>query len=207
MREDKFLDNFDYSNERVNNIDNFHDYNLHVPGRIIYFGKNNPDFSSNGDEVDSESAAQIIKNLLILDGLSKKEIAIYLNSCGGSYEDGMAIYDTIKSIEAPVKIVGIGKIYSMGSVIIQAGIDRIITPNTALMIHDGTSGYVADSKSSEAWSEFSKYIRHVMYKIYYDKMVKAKPDITLKEIEDMCSHDRIFNAEEAVEYGLVDRIV
>ena len=194
-------------NERIEYVDNFHDYNVHVPGRIIYFGKESSDYGSSVDEVDSDSAAQMIRNLLILDGINKEEIAIYLNTCGGSWEDGMAIYDTIKAIESPVKIIGVGKIYSMGSVIMQAGIERIITPNAAFMIHDGTSGYVADSKSSEAWSEFSKDIRHIMYKIYFEKMSRAKPNITLKEIEDMCGHDRIFNAKEAVEYGLVDRIV
>jgi ATP-dependent Clp protease protease subunit len=193
--------------ERIQVIDLFHDYNINIASRSIYFGKGSSDFNSSLDEVDCDSAAQAIKNFLILDSLGQEEITFYINSPGGSWEDGIAVYDIIKSLKSPVKIIGIGKVYSMGSVIIQAGVERLITPNTALMIHDGTSGYVADSKSSEAWSDFGKQIRRDMYKIYFDKMVKAKSDITLKDVESMCSHDRIFNAMEAIEYGLVDRII
>jgi ATP-dependent Clp protease protease subunit len=193
--------------DRIQGIDLFHDYNLQVSTRTIYFGKGSADFNSSLDEVDCDSAAQAIKNFLILDNISKEEIIFYLNSPGGSWEDGIAVYDIIKSLSSPVKIIGVGKVYSMGSVIIQAGIERLITNNTALMIHDGSSGYVGDTKSSEAWNDFGKKIRYDMYKIYFDKMVKAKPAITLKDIEDMCGHDKIFDAKQAVEYGLVDRII
>jgi len=207
MEEKKYKITGDVVNDRVTNVDNFHDYNIHVPTRTIYFGKEVSEFGSDVDEVDCQSAAQLIKNLLILKNYSNNYITLYLNTTGGSWEDGMAVYDIIKTLEAPVRIIGIGKIYSMGSVIMQAADSRIMTKNATMMIHDGTSGYVADSKSSEAWSDFSKDIRHIMYKIYYNKMIKINPKITLKEIEDMCSHDRIFSASEAKEVGLIDVVI
>lgn len=193
--------------ERIEQVENFHDYNLHIPARTIYFGKEESEDSSDKDEVDSDSAGQMIRNLLILNGLSSELIIIYLNTTGGSWEDGMAIYDIIKSIASPVKIIGTGKIYSMGSVILQAAATRVVTKNSTVMIHDGTSGYVADSKSSEAWAVFSKDIRDSMYKIYYEKMVKVNSNITIKEIEELCSHDKIYNAQEAVACGLADMVI
>jgi len=60
------------------------------------------------------------------------------------------------------------------------------------MIHDGYDGFTGIPKSFESWGEESKFIRHRMYQIYYEKMKIANPKITLKKIEELCSHDRIF---------------
>lgn len=190
-------------------IEKFHSDNLYIPTRTIYFGKADVNIDTEtSNEVNCITAGQIIKNLHILNHLdSKNPITIFLNSPGGSWEDGMAIYDTIKIIKSPVVIVGMGKIYSMASVVIQSAKKRTLMPNSLFMIHDGTEFIAGECKSVEAWAKNSKYIRQEMYKIYYERMKKTNKKITLKQIEEMCSHDTILTAEEAVNIGLADEIM
>lgn len=188
-------------------IEKFHNDNLYLPTRTIYFGRAdiNTD-SEESNEVNCITAGQVIKNLHILNFLdSKSPITLLLNSPGGSWEDGMAIYDVIKTIKSPVVIIGMGKIYSMASVIIQSAKKRILMPNALFMIHDGFEGYVGDTKSFEAWAKNAKDVRETMYKIYYSRMKKKR--VTLKQIEEMCSHDTILTAKEAVKLGLADNIM
>lgn len=188
------------------NIEKFHADNLYLPTRTVYFGKIANEIEDY-DVVNCVTASQLIKNLHILDTISCAPINLLLNTPGGSWDDGMAIYDVIRFINSPVYIIGMGKIYSMGSIIIQAGDKRLLMPNTLFMIHDGHDGYVGDAKSYEAWAEISKDIRMKMYEIYHQHMVKKDKRITIKHIEDMCSHDKILNAEQTVEIGLADEIM
>ena len=140
------------------NITTFHSENLFIPKRIIYFGSNNVNGSDGDspDEVNPYNVGQLIKNLLVLDYQNHQLITLYLNTSGGSWEDGMSLYDTIKSLNSRVNIIGLGKIYSMGSIIIQSGFKRFLTQNTLFLIHDGAEGFAGDSKSYEAWAKISK---------------------------------------------------
>lgn len=189
------------------NVEKFHSDNLYVPTRTIYFGGTGLDFENTEDEVNCRTVGQFIKNLHILESKEIAPISVLLNTPGGSWEDGMAVYDLIQNLKSKVNILGMGKVWSMGGIIFQAGYKRILMPNATIMIHDGRDGYVGDSKSFESWAEDSKRVRHVMYKIYYENMKKKKPRITLQDIEDMCSHDKIFTAKDAVRWGLADRIL
>ena len=192
----------------LSQISQFHNNNLYLPTRTIYFGGNDDtEVDSTSDEVNSLTVAQIIRNLHILETKQIAPISLLLNTLGGSWEDGIAVYDLIQNLKSPVNILAIGKVYSMGSIIFQAGTKRILTSNTLMMIHDGTDGYIGDSKSFEAWAKNSKKVRETMYKIYYERIKEKKPRITLKDIEEMCSHDTIFTAKEAVKIGLADRIL
>jgi len=194
-------------NRWLEEIEKFHSDNLYLPTRTIYFGGIGNDYDDSQDEVNCKTCAQLLKNLYILEHKEKAPITILLSSPGGSWEDGIAVYDYIKKMKSPVKIIGMGKLYSMGSVIFQAGDKRFLQQNTLMMIHDGSDGYCGDSKAYEAWAKISKHIREVMYKIYYVNMKEKKPRITLKEIEDMCGHDFIMTSKEAVKMGLADKIL
>jgi len=185
----------------------FHEMNLHLPTRTIYFGSVGVDSQTDSDEVNCRTVGQLIKNLHILETKEIRPISLLLNTPGGSWEDGIAVYDLIKNLKSKVTIIGMGKIWSMGSIIFQSGHKRILLPNTTILIHDGTDGYIGDAKSFENWAEDSKRVRNIMYNIYYEKMVKKTPKITLKDIENMCTHDKILNAEEAVNIGLADQIM
>ena len=185
-------------------IEALHDINLYIPTRTIYFGGD----TINEDVVNPTTVAQTIKNLLVLEYQDNtKPITLILNSCGGSWFDGVGLYDIIKSLKSHVTIMAIGKVFSMGSIILQAGDRRIITKHTFMMIHDGNDGYEGTPKSFEAWGENSKVTRLQCYKIYREQMRKKNPKITLKQIENLCSHDTIFDAEQCVEKGLADQIM
>jgi ATP-dependent Clp protease protease subunit len=191
----------------LNNVEKFHADNLYVPTRTIYFGASGVDSDTDNDEINCRTVAQLIKNLHVLENKEQKPITILLNTPGGSWEDGIAVYDLIKKIKSNVTIIGMGKLYSMGSIIFQAADKRILLTNATIMIHDGSDGYIGDAKSYENWAEFSKHIRKTMYKIYYDRMKKKKKKITLKDIEEMCSHDTWFTAKDAVRMGLADKVM
>jgi len=186
----------------MGNIYSLHDINLYLPTRTIYFGGD----TINEDEVNATTIAQTIKNLMVLEHQNPGEpIKLILNSCGGSWFDGIALYDMIKSLASPLIIIAMGKVFSMGSIILQAGDVRVVTKHTTMMIHDGSDGYGGSPKSFEAWGKNSKAVREQSYNIYYNQMVNKNPKITLKKIEQMCSHDTILNAEQCVEMGLADQ--
>ena len=188
------------------NVEKFHSDNLYIPTRTIYFGGTSL-LDDDPDEVNCKTAGQLIKNLHILENKEKGPITILMSTPGGSWEDGIAMYDLIKKAKSNITIVGMGKLYSMGSIILQGADKRVLMPNATIMIHDGNDGYNGDAKSYENWAEFSKHTRKTMYKIYYDKMKKKKAKITLKDVEEMCGHDNWFTAKEAVRIGLADRIM
>ena len=185
----------------------FHEMNLHLPTRTIYFGSVGVDSASDNDEVNCRTVGQLIKNLHILETKEVGPITLLLNTPGGDYNDGIAVYDLIKSLKSPITIIGMGKVFSMGSIILQAGEKRVLTKNTHVMIHDGNDGYMGDTKSFERWAEIAKLIRETMYQIYYERMKEKSKKITLKQIEDLCDHDTIYTAEEAVKIGLADEII
>jgi ATP-dependent Clp protease protease subunit len=185
----------------------FHETNLYIPTRTIYFGGVGVDSNTDNDEVNCRTVGQLIKNLHILETREIGPISLLLNTPGGSWEDGIAVYDLINNLKSEVTIIGMGKIWSMGSIIFQAGTKRILMPNSTIMIHDGHDGYVGDAKSFENWAMDSKRVRNIMYTIYYDRMKKRNPKITLKDIENMCAHDKILDAKESVEIGLADLIM
>lgn len=188
----------------IRQMELFHEANLYIPTRTVYFGGD----IFNEDEVTSMSVAQVIKNLQILEYQNPGEkITLVLNSCGGSWYAGIALYDVIKALKSPVIIIGVGQIFSMASIILQAGYKRVLTKYTTLMIHDGCDGYIGDPKAFEAWAKQSKITRKQSYEIYKERMIKKNQKITLKQIEKMCSFDYIMGAEEAVNVGLADTIM
>jgi len=195
-----------HSSLSVAQIEIFHNEGLYLPTRTIYFAGTEK-FTEQSDEVSVVSVAQLIKNIHILESINTDPITLLLNTCGGEWESGIAVYDLIKKIKSKVYIIGLGKLYSMGSVIFQAGYKRYIYSNTAMLVHDGSEGYYGDTKSFENWAKNSKKTRETMYKIYHEKMIRKNSSITLKEIEELCSHDSIFNSEEIIKLGLADKII
>lgn len=177
-------------------IDRFFDYDLHTETRTIYVGDSD-------EGVDSLMAERLIKALhLFLAADPEKEIRIILNSAGGYWTHGMAIYDAIMACTAHVTIEVYGNCMSMGSVILQAADERIIHPNTTFMIHDGYEGMSeVTPRTFEAWGKQSKLTRKRMYEIYSERSGKS-----VLYWEKKCSADFIMTAEEAVALGLADKV-
>jgi len=189
-------------------FDKFQDYNCFLPKRMVYFGSIAMTGTDEEDEVNFVSAGIAIKNLLYLDNLNNDPITIHWNSPGGEWHHGMAIYDCIMSLKSYVIMICYGYIRSMGTIILQACDERILTANCGFMIHDGQEGFEGIPKSFESWAKESKHARTLMYKIYLNKIKeKHKNKYTLKDIEGWCGHDTIFRADQAVGLGLADKVI
>jgi len=187
-------------------FDKFHDYNLFMPARTIYYGSMAEEWDGVEAGVDYISTSNLIKNLIILDNISQEPITIYMNTPGGDWYHGIALYDLIIGIRAPVTIVCLGWIMSMGTIILQAANKRVLLPNCGFMIHDGKEGYIGETKNFEAWAEEAKYTRKKMYQIYLHRIKQKHPRFTIAQVEKLCLHDRFLRPERAVELNLADMV-
>ena len=178
-------------------IDRFYDYDIHVETRAIYIG------DEKDDGVNQRTSEFAVKALHMLANASQeKEITIYLNSFGGCWFNGMAVYDSIKACPCPVTIYVVGSAMSMGSIILQAADNRIIYPNATVMVHDGYETRVDDiPRTFQNWAEYSKKSQRVMYNIYAERSGRSAAFWRKK-----CAADLILTAQEAKELGLVDSI-
>jgi ATP-dependent protease ClpP protease subunit len=189
-------------------VDRFHDYSIHVPSRTIFMGTENlseNDFEESG--VDTSMAERQIKNLHLLDSISKEEITILMNNIGGDPIHGMAIYDAIKACQSHITIKVFGHAMSMGSVILQAADERIMAPNSRFMFHYGTFAINKESKSAYNWADENKKYDHWMENLFLMKIQQKHPAFTLKKLQKMLDFDTILTPEETIALGLADRIL
>ena len=156
-------------------------------------------------EVDNNSASLIVAQMLYLEAQDPdKDIQFYINSPGGSVTDGMAIYDTMQYIKCDVSTICIGMAAAMGAFLLSSGTKgkRIALPNAEIMIHQplgGTQGQTTDMQ------------------IHVERMLRIKKHLneilaanTGKPLETICAdteRDNFMSAEEAKEYGLVDKVI
>jgi ATP-dependent protease ClpP protease subunit len=190
-------------------IDRWFDYSYLPSQRMIHVGSHTPEVDSGNGEsgTDCQMSEFFIKAITHLNRISSKSIFVHMNNLGGDWFHGLSIYDAIRA--SPAHIYGIlwGHAMSMGSLIAQACDSRIVAPNCTFMIHDGFEDLSGTCKSVEEWAKYAKKWRQGMYKIYLSRMKAAKPHITIKKIEELCSHDTIFTADEAVKQGLADWVL
>ena len=159
------------------------------------------------EEVNSTTASLIVAQLLYLEAQDPdKDIQFYINSPGGSVTDGMAIYDTMQYIKCDVSTICTGMAASMGAFLLSSGAKgkRIALPNSEIMIHQplisgsGLSGQVTDIMIH------SNYLQRTKERL--NKILSAN---TGKPYEDICrdtERDNFMSAEEALEYGLIDKV-
>lgn len=190
-------------------IDRWFDYSYLSSKRMIHIGSHDAEMESGEGEsgTDCQMSEFFLKAITHLNRISNQPIVVHMNNLGGDWFHGMSIYDAIRASTAHVYGICWGYAMSMGSIIIQACDSRIVSPNCTFMIHDGTEDLHGPCKSVEAWAKFAAKSRQRMYEIYFSRMKPAKTRITMKRIEELCSHDTIFTAEDAVNYGLADWIL
>ena len=159
------------------------------------------------DEVNSATASVVVAQLLYLEGQDPdKDIFLYINSPGGSVTDGMAIYDTMKYIKCDVSTICMGMAASMGAFLLSSGTKgkRIALPNSEIMIHQplisggGISGQVTDIMIR---SNYLQRTKERLNRILCENTGKDY-DIICKDTE----RDNFMTAEEALEYGLIDKV-
>ena len=158
-----------------------------------------------GEEVNATTASLVVAQLLYLEAQDPdKEIQMYINSPGGSITDGMAIYDTMQYIKCDVSTICVGMCASMAAFLLNAGTKgkRLALPNSEIMIHQpsaGTQGQVTDMAIHLKRFEI---IKKRMNRIMAENTGK-----TIEEITAACERDNFMQAEEAKEYGLIDKVI
>jgi ATP-dependent Clp protease protease subunit len=158
-----------------------------------------------GEDVNPHTANLIVAQLLFLQNEDpKKDIFLYINSPGGSVYDGMAIYDTMNHVKCDVQTVGIGLQASMGAFLLSSGTKgkRFILPHSKVMIHQPSSGTRGKVSDMEIDLKESLAVR----KLLNDILAKNTGQ-KLSQIEKDVDRDYWMTAEEAVKYGLVDKVI
>ena len=158
-------------------------------------------------EVHDQMANLIVAQLLYLESEdSSKDISLYINSPGGSVTAGMAIYDCMQFISPDVQTIVMGQACSMGSLLAQAGAagKRFMLPNARHMIHQPSGGARGMQSDIEISYKEITYLKKRLTEIYVKHNSKGK---TYEEFERDMDRDKYMSAEEALAYGLIDKIV
>ena len=157
-------------------------------------------------EVTSESCDELIKELMALNTESDEEISLYINSPGGDVSSGLAVYDYTRIMRAPLRTVCIGTAASMGAIIFLAGSRRELLPSSRILIHDPSygTGDIGGMKPHEIQTKVDKLMetRDMLASIISE--VTGRP---VDEILKVTREDSIYNAREAVEFGLATSII
>jgi ATP-dependent Clp protease protease subunit len=170
-------------------------YSLLLKERIIFLGT----------QIDDQVANVIVAQLLYLAREDpEKDISIYINSPGGVVTAGLAIYDTMQLIQPDVSTICVGSAYSMGTVLLCTGAKgkRYCLPNSTIHMHQGragTQGQITDIKiAAKEFERLDELLAHILAK---------HTGQTYEKIRHDTDRDIYFNAQQAVEYGLIDDIL
>ena len=157
------------------------------------------------EEVNDTTASLIVAQLLYLENQDPdKDIQFYINSPGGSVTAGMAIYDTMQYIKCDVNTICVGMAASMGAFLLSAGTKgkRMALPNAEIMIHQpsaGTQGQITDM------AIHMKRLQTIKDRM--NRILAANTGKSLEEVTEACERDNFMTAEEALAFGLIDKIV
>ena len=156
------------------------------------------------DEVNDATASLVVAQLLFLEAQDPdKDISFYINSPGGSVTAGMAIYDTMNFIKCDVSTICIGMAASMGAFLLSAGAKgkRIALPHSEIMIHQPLGGAQGQASDIKIRADLILRTRDMLNKILAENTGKS-----LEQIERDTDRDYFMTAEQALEYGIIDKI-
>ena len=183
-------------------IDRFFDYGIYLETRTIHAGSHAVNEDTGESGIDAITSERLIKAIHVFNQTPEKPITVILNSPGGEWQHGIAMYDALRASPCHITIEVIGQASSMGSVILQAAERRLVHFNSEIVIHDGYDGFFGACKDFEARAEQSKYLRKRMYEIYAERSGR---DISFWE--KRCNHDYYLTAQEAIDLGLADGLM
>jgi ATP-dependent Clp protease protease subunit len=158
-----------------------------------------------GQPIDDEIANLVVAQLLHLESADPgRDVSLYVNSPGGQVYAGLAIYDTMQSISCDVQTICCGVAMSMAALILTAGAPgkRLTLPNGRMLIHQVTGGFQGQSSDIEIHARETLALRAQLDELYAKHTGK-----TPQEIHDDSDRDRFMTPQEAISYGLVDRLV
>jgi ATP-dependent Clp protease protease subunit len=158
-----------------------------------------------GAPINDDVANIVIAQLLFLDADNpERDIYLYINSPGGIISSGMAIYDTMQFLRAPVNTICMGMAASMGSFLLAAGSrgKRRALPHARIMIHQPSAGYQGTAADIEIQAKEVIYLRDQLNHLYAEHTGRDT-----EQIEKDIDRDRFMSADEAKEYGLIDDVI
>ncbi len=158
-----------------------------------------------GEPVDETLANLVVAQLLHLESEDpEKDIALYVNSPGGSVYAGLAIYDTMQYVACDVQTIGYGTAMSMGALLLAGGAagKRLVLPNARMLIHQPSGGFQGQSTDIEIHAREVLELRARIDEIYAEHTGQA-----VEQVHADMERDRYLTAQQAVDYGLADRIV
>jgi ATP-dependent Clp protease protease subunit len=171
-------------------------YSRLLKDRIIFIG---------GEMIDDNVANSVVAQLLFLSSENDtKEISLYINSPGGIITSGLAIYDTMQYIKAPVSTICIGQAASMGAFLLATGSKgkRLALPHSRIMIHQPSGGAHGQATDVEIQMKELLYVKGLMN----DLLAKHTGQSTEKIRQDL-ERDYFMSAQEAKEYGIIDQVI
>ena len=156
------------------------------------------------DEINDSNANVVIAELLYLDSLNHNDISIYINSPGGSVTAGMGIYDTMNFIKSDVSTICVGMAASMAAFLLSCGTKgkRYALPNSEIMIHQPLGGAQGQATEIKIAAERILKLRDKLNKYLSENTGKD-----LKTIEKDTDRDNFMSAEEALKYGIIDKVL
>lgn len=157
------------------------------------------------DEVNDVTASLVVSQLLFLEARDpEKDIQLYINSPGGSITSGFAIYDTMNYIKCDVSTICIGMAASMGAFLLSAGKKgkRIALPNSTVMIHQPLGGFRGQATDIKIHSDWIMNLKERL-----NNMLSKATGQPLEIIQKDTERDNFMTAQEALEYGLIDKVI
>ena len=158
-----------------------------------------------GDEVNDTTASLVVSQMLFLESEDpNKDINLYINSPGGSVTAGMAIYDTMNYVKCDVSTICMGLAASMGAFLLSSGTKgkRLALPNSEIMIHQPSGG--AKGQATEIQIVVENILKT---KKKLNEILAANTGQSVEKITEDTERDNFMSAEEALEYGLIDRVI
>jgi len=182
--------------EKSGQIERAYDiYSRLLKDRIIFLG----------EPINDHTANIIIAQFLFLDAESKgKDIKFYINTPGGSVTAGLAIYDTMQYVKSDVSTICVGLAASMGAVLLAAGAKgkRFSLPNSEILIHQVMGGFEGQASDIKIHSEHILRVREKL-----NKILAKHTSQPINMIEKDTDRDHFMSADEAVKYGIVDKVI
>ena len=157
--------------------------------------------------VEETLSATIVAQLLFLEAENpRKNINLYINSPGGSVTAGLAIYDTMQYIQSPITTICLGQAASMGSLLLCGGTkgQRFCLPHSRIMVHQVSGGYHGQASDIAIHAKEILRVREQLNRIYQTHLTKEH---TLEEIEKVMERDFFMGADEALEWGIIDKVL
>ena len=159
------------------------------------------------DQVNDATASVVVAQLLYLESQdSEKDISLYINSPGGSVTAGMAIYDTMNYIKCDVSTICIGMAASMGAFLLSSGAKgkRIALPNSEIMIHQPLIGGGLGGQQTDIMIH-AKNLERTRDRL--EEIIASNTGKSVEEIHAACERDNYMTAQEALEFGLIDKVI